>query len=312
MGNPRFAQAKHPCMKTIGTGSLLLLVAAQFSLGQAPADPSPEKAAVLANDKAYESAYAKGDVKAMVDFFAEDAEYTADDGRTFSGRNAIEEAIRAGLAGNRDSRLSIQVDSVRLLAPETLVERGFTTVAAKAGEINRAQFTAVHVKRDGKWKIHQLVETPVPVSGPAEHLTELQWLVGKWEESDPSNDLTISSQYQWARGGSFLTRSVTVKRAGQVTLEGWQIIGWDPIEEKLRSWTFDGEGGFSEGRFTREGERWLLREKGVASDGTRTSADNTISKLSGDKFTWESNNRTLDGDPQPSIGRVEIQRVKGD
>jgi hypothetical protein len=33
--------------------------------------------------------------------------------------------------------------------------------------------------------------------------------------------------------------------------------------------------------------------------------------LSADKVTWESNNRTLDGDPQPSIGRIEINRVKG-
>jgi hypothetical protein len=123
--------------------------------------------------------------------------------------------------------------------------------------------------------------------------------------------LTVQSQYLWARGGNFLSRNVTVKRGGNVTLEGWQIVGWDPIEERIRTWTFDGEGGFAEGYYTREGERWLLRETGVAPDGSRTSADNTITKLSADKLTWESNNRTLDGDPQPSIGRVEINRVKG-
>ena len=122
---------------------------------------------------------------------------------------------------------------------------------------------------------------------------------------------SISSQYLWARGGNFLTRNVTVKRAGNVTLEGWQVIGWDPIQERLRSWTFDGEGGFSEGDFTRDGDRWLLRETGFAPDGSRTSGDSTITKVSADRFTWESNNRTLDGDPQPSIGRIEINRVKG-
>jgi len=108
-----------------------------------------------------------------------------------------------------------------------------------------------------------------------------------------------------------MTRNVTVKRAGEVALEGWQVIGWDPVEERIRSWTFDGEGGFSEGRWSREGERWLLREAGFAADGSRTSADNTITKMSADRVTWESNNRTLDGDPQPSIGRIEINRVKG-
>ena len=102
-----------------------------------------------------------------------------------------------------------------------------------------------------------------------------------------------------------------MKHGGNVTLEGWQIIGWDPIEERLRSWTFDGEGGFSEGYFTRDGDRWLLRETGVAPDGSRTGADNTFTKVSADKMTWDSNNRTLDGDPQPSIGRIDINRVKG-
>jgi hypothetical protein len=57
-------------------------------------------------------------------------------------------------------------------------------------------------------------------------------------------ELSVHSEYSWARGGNFLTRNVTVKRAGETTLESWQIIGWDPVEERIRSWTFDGEGGF--------------------------------------------------------------------
>ena len=47
-------------------------------------------------------------------------------------------------------------------------------------------------------------------------------------------------------------------------------------------------------------------------DGSRTSADQTITKTGDDKFYWESGNRTLDGDPQPAIGRIEISRVKGE
>ena len=102
-----------------------------------------------------------------------------------------------------------------------------------------------------------------------------------------------------------------MKRAGTVTLEGWQIIGWDPIEERLRSWTFDDAGGYAEEYFTREGNRWLQREIGVTPDGGRTGADNTITKLGPDRVAWEANNRTLDGEPRPGIGRLEINRVKG-
>lgn len=298
-------------MKTIALIASATAVLACAGFAQAPADTSPEKAAVIANDRAYEAAYAKADVKALADFFAEDADYTTEDGRTFSGREAIEGSIRAGFMANRGSKLAIAVDSVRVLAPETVLEKGSTTVTAKSGETSSALFTAIHVKKDGKWKINQLIESPMPALTPRDRLEELAWLIGEWEETDKTDDLSIRSQYLWARGGSFLTRNVTVKRAGNVTLEGWQIIGWDPIEERLRSWTFDGEGGFAEGYFTRDGNRWLLRETGVAPDGSRTSGDNTLTKLSADRFVWESNNRTLDGDPQPSIGRIEINRVKG-
>lgn len=298
-------------MKNTALVASLAIALASAAFAQAPADTSPEKAAVIANDRAYEAAYAKADVKALAGFFSDDAEYTADDGRAFSGRAAIEEALRAGLLANKGSKLAIAVDSVKVLAPEVVLEKGATTMTAKDGTTSGALYTAIHVKKDGKWKISQLVETPLPVVTPGEQLAELAWLIGEWAETDKTNDLEVRSQFVWARGGNFITRNVTVKRAGETTLEGWQVIGWDPIAEHIRSWTFDSEGGFAEGKWTREGNRWLLRETGVAPDGSRTSADNTFTKVSADRFTWESNNRTLNGDPQPGIGLIEINRVKG-
>jgi uncharacterized protein (TIGR02246 family) len=285
-------------------------VLAAVSHAETTAENSPEKTAVMAIDRAFEAAYAKADAKAIADFFTEDAHYTSDDGRTFDGRAAIEQSVSAAFAKNNGAKLAIALDSVRSLGPDVLLERGSTTVTAKDGETNGALYTAVYVKKDGKWKISQLVETPQPDLTAYEQLSELGWLVGDWEDADKGDNLTVLSQYSWARGGNFLTRNVTVKRGTDTRLEGWQIIGWDPIESCIRSWTFDDEGGFSEGRWTREGNRWLQRETGVTADGSRLTADNTFSKISNDRFTWESNNRTLDGLPQPGIGRIEINRVK--
>jgi uncharacterized protein (TIGR02246 family) len=298
-------------MKTITViASISAVVAAALSVEIAAQD-SPEKTAVMAIDRAFEAAYAKGDAKAVAGFFTEDAHYTSDDGRAFEGRSGIEGNVRAAFAKNTGAKLAIVSDSVRLLAPDVLLERGSTTVTSKDGEANGALYTAVYVKKDGKWKISQLVETPPPVLTAHDQLSELGWLVGDWEDADKSDNLTVRSQYSWARGGNFLSRNVTVKRGAETTLEGWQIIGWDPLEGCIRSWTFDDEGGFSEGRWAREGDRWLQRETGVTPDGNRTAADITFSKLSNDRFTWESNNRTLDGLPQPGTGRIEINRVKG-
>jgi uncharacterized protein (TIGR02246 family) len=298
-------------MKSIALFVSISAALAGLSIAQEPTDNSPERAAVMANDRAYEAAYAKGDLKALADFFTEDAQYTSDDGQKFDGRAAIEGSIRAALEGNKGAKLTINLDSVKVLSPDVVVEKGSTTVTGKDGATNGAQYAAFYVKKDGKWKISQLIETPLADVSAHDQLTQLAWLVGNWEEADKSDDLTVRSQYVWAKGGNFITRNVTVQRGGETTMEGWQIIGWDPIEKSMRSWTFDDEGGFSEGRWTRDGQRWLLRETGITQDGSRTSADNTFSKISDDRFTWESNNRTLDGDPQLGIPRIEIHRVKG-
>ena len=159
------------------------LVSACSSFAQAPADAPPEKAAVIANERAFEAAYAKGDVKALANFFAEDAEYTTDDGRTLSGRAQIEETLRAGLLARKGGEIAINVDTVRVLSPDVVTEKGTTTVTSKAGEASTSLYNAVHVKKDGKWKISQLVESPLPTASPRERLAELAWLVGNWEGS---------------------------------------------------------------------------------------------------------------------------------
>lgn len=303
-------------MKTILTCLSFAVLTVVYSHGQnaavAPGEVPAGMKAVLAQAKAYEEAYAKGDVAALAGFFTDDAEYTSEDGRTFSGRAGIEACLRDAFRTNKGAKLTIHVDSVKALTPDVAVEKGSTLVVFKGGEEAEALYTAVHVKKDDKWRISQLIETPMPEITPSERLAELSWLIGSWQEIDKEAGLAIQSTYQWARSGSFITRNVTVKRGGEEVMEGWQIIGWDPVEEGIRSWTFDDQGGYSEGRWTREGLRWLARETGYAADGSRTSADQTITKVNDDKFFWESGNRTLDGDPQPGIGRIEINRTKGE
>lgn len=302
-------------MKTALAIALITLSVSGFSpaqdAGAAIPSDSPEKSAVAANDRAYEAAYAKGDAEEMAAFFTEDISYTSEDGQIIHGRADLEASLRASAAANKGAKLSIGLDSVRVLAPGVLVENGTTTVMSADGEVATSLFTAIHVKQDGKWKISQLVETPAPVVTPGEHLSELAWLLGDWKEADEQAGVTVRSHYQWAQGGNFLTRNVTVKRDDDSVLEGWQIIGWNPVDGRIRSWSYDDAGGFTEGAWTREGDRWLVREIGYAPDGSRITADQTITKAGPDMLYWESSNRTLDGDPQPGISRIEITRVKG-
>jgi uncharacterized protein (TIGR02246 family) len=276
----------------------------------APA-PSAEQKAVDAVDRAYEAAFEKGDAKSVADLMTEDAEFTSEEGRVVTGRAAIQEMSRAAFQSNKGSKLAINSESSRLLAPGVIVEKGTTEVTSKDGSTSGALYTAVLVQQDGKWKYSEIIETPRADTSPKEHLSELSWLVGDWQEVDKSAGVTVRSKFDWARGGNFLTRNVSVKRGEDVTLEGWQIIGWDPLESQIRSWTFDSEGGWSMGMWTRDGQAWLAREEGVTADGDRTTSDTTITKAGEDRLTWESFNRTLNGTPRPSLDKIQINRVKG-
>ncbi|MES2657534.1 MAG: nuclear transport factor 2 family protein [Verrucomicrobiota bacterium] len=299
-------------MKTIFTSLSFTLAMVSPGISQETETKSPEMAAVVANDRAYEEAYAKADVDALAGFYSDDAEYTSEDGRTFNGIASIKACLKEAFLDNKGAKISINIESVKPLSSDVVVEKGSTTVVSKDGEEAEALYTAIHVKKDGKWKINQLVETPMPEISASERLAELSWLIGEWKDSDKEEGVSVLSRYTWARGGSFITRNVTVKKGDEPVLEGWQIIGWDPVEEAIHSWTFDDAGGYSQGQWTREGQRWLVREIGYTADGSRTSAEQTITKTADDRFYWESGNRTLDGDPQPGIGRIEIQRVKGE
>ena len=64
--------------------------------------------------------------------------------------------------------------------------------------------------------------------GQTSALDELAWMVGKWV--DEGEDATITTDCSWTHNGKFLSRSFQVRSSGEVTLEGTQVIGWDPIE----------------------------------------------------------------------------------
>jgi uncharacterized protein (TIGR02246 family) len=292
--------------------SILFLGLCWCSFGAEEQNKTPASAAESAITKIardYEAAYNKGDAAALGAIFAEDVEYTDEAGVLTSGRDGVMALLRKNFIANPGAKMKIQIDSVRSLTPDVAVERGTTLVTSRDGTQTPSAYTAVDVLKDAAWHIKQLVESPVPSPSPGVMLSELDWLVGTWKEKD--GDADIETKVNWAKGNNFLTRNFKVTIGGDVTLEGWQIIGWDGADNEIRSWTFDSEGGFQEGTWTRAGNAWTIQQAGVLPDGEKFSSSNTLQRVNDDHCVWESTNRTLDGDPQPSLPRVEMVRVNG-
>jgi hypothetical protein len=149
---------------------------------------------------------------------------------------------------------------------------------------------------------------PAVVAELTSPLEVLDWMVGTWV--DEGDDATVVTDCSWTKNRKFLKRSFRVKIDEEVTLEGDQFVGWDPIAGQIRSWTFDSEGGIGEGLWIQDGDRWLVKVSFVLADGARASALNVYTHVDADTIRWQSTNREIAGELQPSIPEVTVVRQK--
>jgi uncharacterized protein (TIGR02246 family) len=267
---------------------------------------SPEFKEVQEATQKYMEAYDKGDAKALAEFYAEDVDYIDQDGAETKGREAIEKLLAANFQANPGVTLNMNIDEVKLLTPDVRINRGVAVVTPKDGAAVATRYVVTSVKKGDRWLISQLTETDAPAPNAYSRLQELEWLVGNWENK--AGDLTVETKIEWAGDKNFLTRKFQVKGSDQEETDGWEIIGWDPARQQIRSWIFDSNGGFGESTWSNDGEHWLIRASNVLPDGGHSTAEHVLTKVDDNKFSWETQNRSLNGDPQPSLDKIEVER----
>jgi uncharacterized protein (TIGR02246 family) len=307
--------AKYP-LTTVIIAFSLALAGAAFGAGAPAKQPAGEEknqsssAGQTTDDDAqkYEEAYNKGDAKTLAGFYADDVYYIDQDGAEVKGRDAMERLLADNFQQNPGVKLAITTEEVKQLTPDVKVSRGLATVMPANGAVETTRYTATSVRKGAHWEISQLTETEAPPPNAYSQLAVLEWLVGTWQ--DKSGDQTVETKINWAGDKNFLVRTFKLKGAESET-DGWEIIGWDPIRQQIRSWIFDSNGGFGEATWATDGDDWLVRASNVLPDGSRSTTENVLTKVDGNKFSWESQNRTLNGDPQPSLDKIEVQRVAG-
>jgi uncharacterized protein (TIGR02246 family) len=276
------------------------------------ADQAEDEAAIRANAEAYVAAYNNRDAKAVAAMWSPEAVYMdPSTGDAAIGREEIEKVFTDILAALGEAKLEVEVNSVEFVSPNVAIENGMARIVRANEEPEETQYTAVNVKRDGKWLIDRISEEepPAPPEPPPsnyEQLKELEWMVGSWIDQD--EDATVQTDCQWTKNQNFINRSFAVVVGDQVDLAGMQIIGWDPAAKQIRSWIFDSDGGFAEGKWTRKGHRWLIQQTGTLPDGSRSSAVNIITRVDDNAFTWQSINREVGGDILPNVDEVLVVR----
>jgi hypothetical protein len=132
-------------------------------------------------------------------------------------------------------------------------------------------------------------------------------LVGKWK--DNGSGPGVEASVDWTKNQHFLRRSIKVNREDNDPLEATEVIGYDAANDKIRSWVFDSDGGFAEGSWKQEGNKWLINFTSTSLDGTTASAQHVVTHIDDKKFTWESINRQSGREVLPNIDKIEVVRV---
>jgi uncharacterized protein (TIGR02246 family) len=129
------------------------------------ADPADEKALQEQNE-AFVAAFNRGDIKAVAEAYAPDADFLSAQGQRVKGRAEIEKYFIRGFAENKGLKLEHSDRSIRFLKPDVAIADGTWEITGRPeGNPARGHYTAILMKRDGKWLI--VYDRPmVPVQPP--------------------------------------------------------------------------------------------------------------------------------------------------
>jgi uncharacterized protein (TIGR02246 family) len=291
---------------------LLLMVfgvaGASSALGEEPNDLAASEAAIRKMVASYVDAFNKHDAKALADHWSPDAVYlNRTTGEEVVGRAAIAEQFSDLLKEQPELKVAVSVESIQFVSPNVALERGTTKFIAPNAEPEEIEYTAVDVKRDGKWLLDRVTDNAKD-STPShyEQLQALEWMVGQWESD--TDDAEVEVDCNWTKNQNFLTRAFKISIDGETTASGMQIIGWDPAAKAIRSWTFDANGTFADATWEKKGDRWFIRNRGTLPDGRAATMINVMKPVNADSFTWQTIERTAGDELLPNIDEIQIVR----
>ena len=287
---------------------ILGIVGTSRVYGQQPSDQSANEAAIRKMVASYVQAFNRHDAKALAEHWSPDAVYlNRTTGEEVVGRAAIAEQFTALLKEQPELKLEVKVESIQFISPNVAVEHGTSKFLAPNAEPEEIEYTAVEVKRDGKWLLDRVTDKAKEiVPSHYEQLKVLEWMVGQWT-SDADN-AEVELDCNWTKNQNFLTRAFKISIDGDITSSGMQLIGWDPATKTIRSWTFDSNGTFAEATWEQNGGRWFLRNRGTLPDGRTATMINVMKQVDDNSFTWQTIERTAGGELLPNIDEIQIVR----
>jgi len=284
----------------------VLLGAGATTRAQTTTAPVPTSVAAVVQRVAAEAdatvkAFNAGDAAGLAAMFIDDGELVDENGTVTESRAEITALFKRFFERFPKATLEMEVTDVREVGDDVVIEEGVRRITTdQAAAAAQVRYVAVRTKQGDRWPLasyREFSDDPLPT--PAEMLSALDWIVGDWVDESPEGRTQIS--YRWSEDGNFLIGEYNLSVGGQPASKSVQRIGWDPVEGTLRSWTFDSDGGFSEGEWLGTDDGWVVKSEATLPDGTIGSATVSIRPSDADHFVVESTDRIVGGAEEPDF-----------
>lgn len=275
----------------------------QTGNGSAPA--ADQSAAIRKTVADYCEAFNKGDVQAIANYWAQDAEYTSDTGTETKGRAAISAMFRKFLAEHKGAKMNLTIKSVRFLRSDVALGEGMSEVTTAEGS-DKGRFTAAWVKSDGHWLLTSARD--LPSEGEAVNPAHgLNWIAGQWQSEGKGTPVSMTAKS--VLGKMFMQLEFAIKRPdGDLTV--LYLFGYDPVSDQVKSWTFDSAGGYGEALWTREGNQWVGQAAGVLPDGGSGTTTYVVKYVDDDNFVLVMRDREVAGQPLADSETKYVRKAK--
>ncbi len=268
---------------------------------------SQDETAIRKAIESYVDAYNRGDASAAASHWSRQGSYLTQTGEYAKGPDKIRQAMEKFFAEHKGVQVKVALYDLQHQSADRAIAKGFVVFSRPNEENEEDLFTATTVKEKGTWKILKVdeEESSVPLATIAK-LGELEWLIGDWVDQD--EDSSVETTFRWTKDYASINGTFRITVGDSVDLEGTQVIGWDPVAKKIRSWIFDTDGGFAEGEWSRAGNTWTVNVKSTLGTGEKASSMNIYTYVDPNSFTWQSIGREVNGEPLPDIDEVTVVR----
>lgn len=312
--------------KIVGIAALVLLCRAAPSAEPTPVLPvvaafqqseqdqkeqqSAEHASVRDAIRSYVEVFNQKAPSAVADRWTRDGvSVDQETGERTVGREALTQRFAGFFESHPDARLTGRVESVRLIRPDVAQVDGVAMLLTGETGVESA-FSAVLIREGGQWLISSSHERDLPAPpSPADALKDLEWLIGVWE--DQTEGARVTTTVRWSASRAFLLRSFSADYGDGSTVEGTQVIGWDPLNRQVRTWTFHSDGSFAQGTASRNGDSWMVKMTHVLNDGSLAEGTQIITRVNDDTISVQTIGQTIDGEPVPASEPVTVVRIGG-